>query len=583
VRSAWLCLNGTWEFAFDDEDAGRAQGWHAAGSAAPFDRRIVVPYPFEASLSGIGDSSIHEHVWYRRRFSVPAGWRDAEQRVLLHFGAVDYRCEVWINGRSAGTHQGGYTPFSLDITDLLAAAPGADQTVVVWVEDTVDQAQPRGKQYWKRQSERIWYTRTTGVWQSVWLEPVPAVHLTGVVVTTDPAAGTVTIAAELSAPFDGFLSVAVAHGDAGTPIVSALGPASAPVTAAIPAPRAWSPEDPYLYDLDIRLVTDSAGRGVPVDRVASYCGLRSIVVQGDQVLLNGVPYYQRLVLDQGFFPAGQYTAPSDDDLLRDVEWTKQFGFNGARKHQKVEDPRWLYWCDRRGLLVWGEMGNAMEHSATAEEMLLHEWPAVVRRDRNHPCVVTWVPFNESWGVRKLFDDAAQQDYVRRVVALTRQIDPTRPVVDNDGWEHLEATDLCTIHDYAREGATLRAHHEGFRAGNNAPGFPRPAYAKGHRYRGEPVLYTEYGGIALQRPAENLRPAESTAVEGDAWGYAGVETQPEALIARFRDVTAVLLDEPDIRGLCYTQLTDVEQEINGLLTYDRRPKVDPAEIRKALRA
>lgn len=286
---------------------------------------------------------------------------------------------------------------------------------------------------------------------------------------------------------------------------------------------------------------------------------------------------------RAFPPVGQYTAPSDDDLRADVEWTQRFGFNGARKHQKVEDPRWLYWCDRLGLLVWGEMANAMEYTAAAEEMFLHEWPAVLRRDINHPCIVAWVPFNESWGITTIATDAAQQDYVRRAVALARQLDPTRLVVDNDGWEHLEVTDLCTIHDYAKDGAAQRDHHLGFRAGNNTPGFPRAAYAEGQRYNGAPILYTEYGGIAFQPPAQDLRPAASTAQEGEAWGYAGIETTEDGQRRRFEDVTSVLFDEPDIRGLCYTQLTDVEQEINGLLTYDRRPKVDPAVIRTALRA
>lgn len=581
VRPDWLCLNGPWDFAFDDAGAPGA-GDDDAPAPPPFDRQIVVPYPFEARLSGIGDAAIHPRVWYRRRFSVPADWRPSERRVLLHFGAVDYRCTVWINGRRAGDHQGGFTPFSLDITETLAAGPTAEHTVVVWVEDNVDKAQPRGKQYWKPQSERIFYTRTTGIWQSVWLEPVPATHITGLRITTDPASGRVSVAAALSAPFAGHLAVVVRdHG--GDVVARDSGPAMAPLQLTIPGARPWSPEDPYLYDLECALSAAGTTSDRRQDTVRSYCGLRSIAVQGNQVLLNGAPYYQKLVLDQGFFPAGQYTAPSDDDLRADVEWTKRFGFNGARKHQKVEDPRWLYWCDRLGLLVWGEMANAMEYTAAAEEMFLHEWPAVLRRDANHPCIVAWVPFNESWGIATIATDAAQQDYVRRTVALTRRLDPTRLVVDNDGWEHLEVTDLCTIHDYAKDGAALRDHHHGFRAGNNTPGFPRAAYAEGQRYNGAPILYTEYGGIAFQPPGEDLRPAASTAQEGEAWGYAGIETTEDGLRRRFEDVTSVLFDEPDIRGLCYTQLTDVEQEINGLLTYDRRPKVDPAVIRTALRA
>jgi beta-galactosidase/beta-glucuronidase len=581
VRSAWLCLNGPWEFAFDDVDRGRTEGWHASG-APGFDRQIVVPYPFEARLSGIGDSGIHPHVWYRRRVGVPASWREGGLRILLHFGAVDYRCQVWIDGQPAGAHQGGYTPFVLDITDLLPRDPAAEATVTVWVEDTVDRAQPRGKQYWEHQSKGIFYTRTTGIWQTVWLEPVPAVHLAALRITTDPAAGTLTVAVETSQPFGGDLDLIVRDAN-GAEVARGHGPASIPLQVIIPQARPWSPEDPYLYDLEVSLFGPAGAPVRAVDTVRSYCGLRSIAVQGDQIVLNGALYYQKLVLDQGFFPVGQYAAPTDDDLRADVEWTKRFGFNGARKHQKVEDPRWLYWCDRLGLLVWGEMGNAMEHSAAGEEMFLHEWPAVVQRDRNHPCIVTWVPFNESWGIPAVATDAAQQDYVRRVVELTRRLDPTRPVVDNDGWEHLALSDLCTIHDYAKEGPDLRAHHAGFLAGNNAPGFHRQVYADGQRYNGVPILYTEYGGIALQPPAEDLRAADSTAQEGEAWGYAGIETSAEGMLRRFAAVTTALLDAPEVRGICYTQLTDVEQEINGLLSYDRRPKVDPEAIRRALRS
>ncbi len=582
VRPAWLCLNGIWDFAFDDAGSGRAEEWFS-GDGRPFDRQIVVPFPFEASLSGIGDASIHTQVWYRRRFTVPAEWRSEGQRVLLHFGAVDYRCQVWVQGILVGEHRGGYTPFSLDVTDVLAAGDEAEQTVVVWVEDTVNREQPRGKQYWERQSQSIWYTRTTGIWQSVWLEPVPATHVTSLTVQRDPSSGLISVAVDVSRPFDGVVVVTVrdatrgdvegtaqgsdhAGGTGDSAIATSLDPRrSVPIPSGDHAGgrqgtrRQWSTvwrATVGCVRIEVRGNHGSVERRAPVSDVGAGSGLLST--------RGSIP--RPATMTCGWIWSGP----------------RRLGFNGARKHQKVEDPRWLYWCDRLGFLVWGEMGNAHEYSAAAEEMFMHEWPAVVRRDRNHPCIVTWTPFNESWGIPGVLGDTAQQDYVRRVVALTHEIDPTRPVVDNDGWEHLEESDLCTIYDYSREGAMLRAHHEGFRAGDNTPGFPRAAYVEGQHYNGTPIMYTEYGGIALQPPRRRLATGGQHSRGGCGLGLRGDRERARGAAGAFRRRDGGVAGAPDIQGLCYTQLTDVEQEINGLLTYDRRPKVSPAEIVKALK-
>jgi beta-galactosidase/beta-glucuronidase len=329
----------------------------------------------------------------------------------------------------------------------------------------------------------------------------------------------------------------------------------------------WSPERPNLYDLDLEL---HAG-GETVDTVRSYFGMRQLRVEGNAVLLNNRPYFQRLVLDQGYYPEGLLAAPADDALRADVEWAKRFGFNGVRKHQKVEDPRFLYWCDRLGLLVWGEMANAYEYTPAAEAALVDEWQRVVQRDYNHPSLVVWVPFNESWGVPSLRQDPAQVAFVRRVVGLTRRLDPTRLVVDNDGWEHTEATDLCTVHDYTPDG---EAFYERYRAAGAGlpPAWDRhPIYLDEAAADGKPLLFTEVGGYLVPPPGV---PAGDRDPIYRAYGNVGSGGE---LLERYRGLMGGIARLGHAAGFCYTQLTDVEQEMNGLLTFDRQPKVDPRAV------
>jgi hypothetical protein len=322
----------------------------------------------------------------------------------------------------------------------------------------------------------------------------------------------------------------------------------------------WSPEEPNLYDLELELLDQSGG---VLDTVQSYFGMRKIVVKGGKVFLNGRPLYQRLVLDQGYFPEGILTAPTDDDLRRDVELAKEMGFNGARKHQKIEDPRWLYWADTLGLLVWGEMANAYQYGPEYVRRMTAEWQEAVARDYNHPCIVAWVPMNESWGVPNLARDPAQTQHLLALYHLTRSLDGTRPVVSNDGWEHA-LTDLCTIHDY-RDAGALRESYGTPESAIDARPARRPVYVAGHGYRGEPILITEFGGIAFSGDAQG-------------WGYSTV-AGVEEFLERYESLIAALLESGVIQGFCYTQLTDVEQEVNGLLSYDRTPKADLARIRE----
>jgi beta-galactosidase/beta-glucuronidase len=417
-RESWLELSGTWQFAYDDGDVGVRDGW--AERPDCFDRQITVPFPPESVASGIGDRSEHPVVWYRRIFllgEVPGMGRGST--LLLHFGAVDYEASVWVNGVPVGRHQGGHSSFSLDVTQALV--PGEEQAIVVRAEDRPrDLTQPRGKQTWEQEPRRIWYHRTTGIWQPVWLEAVGATHVAELRWTPDTPRGRLGVDVRLNREPDAGVALRLRlsiHGDllADDRYVVmrqesrrdiGLQPGS---NAAVRAALLWSPTTPNL--LDAELVLEDA-RGETLDAVQSYVGLRSMEATDGLFLLNGRPSYLRFVLAQNYWPESHLAAPSADELRREAELVKALGFNGVRIHQKVEDPRFLYWCDRIGLFVWAEMANAYVFSPEAIERFTREWLDVVRRDYSHPSIVTWVPFNESWGVPNLPGDPAQRDFVR---------------------------------------------------------------------------------------------------------------------------------------------------------------------------
>jgi beta-galactosidase/beta-glucuronidase len=517
-RSEWINLNGEWEFA--------------TGHTPRYDRSILVPFCPESKLSGIGEHQ-GDVVWYRRSFDAPKA-----ERLHLNFGAVDYRATVWVNDIEVARHEGGHTPFSADVT---AAVKPAGNVLVVRAEDRLnDKTIPRGKQHWKPQGEGIFYTPTTGVWQTVWLEPLPARHLRGIRLQPDFDHGVLQF--ELDADGDAQLAVSLDGEIVGR--WSGAGRGHVQLEHPTPWPAA-------LYDVEITLGND---------RVETYFGLRKIEEREGRVWLNGEQLVQRLVLDQGYFPDGLMTAPSDEALRGDIELAQALGFNGARKHQKVEDPRWLYWADRLGFLVWSEMPSFHEHSTEAEHRLMREWADVVRLHRNHPSVVAWVPANESFGVERI-DAEERSDFLVRLYRMTHELDGTRPVVSNDGWEQ-SLTDLCTIHDYSppeqldRNFATVEAALTA-RAANHEP------YNPGFSYRGEPLLVTEFGGLRLAGSA--------------GWGYIEVSDE-QHFIGAYEGLVAALMEPGPVQGFCYTQLTDVEQEQNGLAAYDRTPKIDPALIR-----
>ncbi len=565
-RAAWLTLNGPWEFEFDDQNTGLAEKWYARKAA--FQRSIVVPYCFQSKLSGIGDTSFHDVMWYRRHFRVPQEWKG--MHVRIRFGAVDYRCRVWVNGELLGSHEGGQTPFSFDASALLA--PSGDNVVVVRAEDpSTDRSIPRGKQYWEPKSASIWYTRTSGIWQPVWLEAVPDPCLESAVIRPAIDESMATVAVRLSR-FLPDLRVRVKvdfKGEFQASGETRVGGEWNSVTVQLPSQRLWSPERPDLYDASLELYRGSA----LLDSVKIYFGQRKISTRDGKVLLNNRPYFLKMVLDQGYWPESILTPPTDEAIEYDIRMTKEFGFNGARKHQKVADPRYLYWADHMGLLVSGEMANAQVYNDDYVERMVREWIDVVLRDISHPSIITWFPINESWGVPQVHSNRAQQDHVKSLYYLTRSLDPSRLVVDNDGWDHSEATDLFTIHDYAPQGSILEAHLAGLpeTVSKDRPGEPA-LLIDGARYNGTPFVITEFGGIAY-RPA-------GAAEKSEQWGYSGVEPTETSFLLRFGGLVGALRRVPTVAGYCYTQLTDVEQEINGLMTYDRKPKIDPEKIRKA---
>lgn len=559
-REDWVNLNGYWEFEFDDANAGLNENW--AGDGAKFSRNILVPFCFESPKSEIGDPSEHSCVWYRRRFVIPEHWRD---RVLLHFGAVDYHASVWVNGRPAGEHEGGHTPFRFDITSFLRPGPN---TLTVRVEDPpTDRYIPRGKQHWQANPQSIFYTRTTGIWQTVWLEPVGESYLERVRI--DPnLEGSVVFDARITraAPDLQFYATISYQGRVLASGMSEVAGAQATVAAFLRDPKWWSPESPCLYDVTFEL---TKGNRV-LDRAHSYFGFRSISTQDGKVLLNGEPLYLKMVLDQGYWPESNLTPPSDEAIRYDIQMAKDMGFNGVRKHQKIEDPRFLYWADRMGLLVSAEMANAYMFDDESVGRLTREWLEHVNRDYNHPSIIIWVPINESWGIPDV-RDPRQQAHLKAMYMLTKSLDSRRLVIDNDGWEHTDCTDLFAVHDYSHDGELFYERFLPMQDGQ----IPRPFQGKmflapGYRYNGSPIFLSEFGGISYA-PQDNLIPENS-------WGYEGVEHTEAATLARMRSLYGAIAKLPAIVGVCYTQLTDVEQEINGLMTYDRKPKFDAGEIR-----
>lgn len=563
-RETWKNLNGPWEFEFD---FGCSAVERRLWEKERFDREILVPFCPESRLSGIGYTDFINGVAYRRNFELSQ--EELSGRVLLHFGAVDYEASVYINGTLVGSHKGGYTSFCFDITKHVVPGPN---TLFVAVKDDVRSGlQPKGKQAHLYASSGCDYTRTTGIWQTVWLEFVPERHIQSAKYYPDPANGKVTVTGLVQG--QGTLQLTALWED--KPVGEAalsVEDGFFTVQLDLSETHLWEPGKGGLYTLLL-----SFGE----DRVKSYFGLRTAKFQGRKFLLNGKSLFQRFVLDQGFYPDGIYTAPTEEDLVKDIQLSFAAGFNGARLHEKVFEARFLYHCDRLGYLVWGEYPNwGLDHAhPLSTETYLNQWSEAVERDFNHPAIIGWCPFNETWGYR---EEREKNALLTSLYKLTKRLDPTRPCIDSSG-NYRILSEVYDIHDYDQDTQSFQARWDGltdriretggvipaedpfFNSAPEGPSGRAPFFNQ--PYDNQPIFVSEYGGI---------RWPDDT-VEG--WGYGNAPATPEEFFARYKGLTEALLNNPEIFGFCYTQLYDVEQEVNGLYTYGRAQKFDISLIQK----
>lgn len=563
VREQWINLNGSWQFSYDDADAGIHEKWFGNKK---FERCITVPYTYQTRLSGIGEKQFHDIVWYKR--TVLLQELKPDKRWILHFGAVDYKADVWVNGNHAGMHEGGHTSFEFDVTEYLIT--GENQITLRAEDESWNLELPRGKQFWEKTSKNIFYTGTTGIWQTVWMEEVDRHYVKQVFMTPDIDRKTITFEIHANEPVDGKVGIYITY--QGT--VMAEDEVSLHKGKTVRSifmdqninlqwehkKYEWTPEHPVLFDVRLTF-SDDCGC---CDRVDSYFAMRKVSVENGRFLLNNRPYYQKLILDQGYWEPSLLTAPSDEDFVRDIRMSKEMGFNGARKHQKVEDPRYLYHADQMGFLVWAEYSNAYIYSKEYVRRMVPEWTEAVLRDYNHPSIVAWVPLNESWGVDGIMYNQEEQSHSQSMYYLTKSLDQTRLVISNDGWNHT-ISDLLTIHDYECDKEKLVKRYASKERLLQEMPTNRTLMAHGFSYGGQPVIVSEFGGISYQPE------------EIDGWGYSSADTE-QGFADAYRAVISAMLESENVQGFTYTQLCDVEQETNGLLTYDRMPKIPLETIR-----
>ncbi|MBN1417270.1 MAG: hypothetical protein JXP34_00750 [Planctomycetes bacterium] len=565
-RDAWMTLNGRWRFRMDE--AGAAARPASPPERSAFDRTIVVPFCPESALSGIAHTDFITSVWYERDFVLPAAWKG--NRVFLHFGGADYESTTFVNGKRVGTHVGGSVSFAFEITRALRE--GENRLAVHAFDDVRGDVQCSGKQSMRPESFGVFYTRVTGIWQTVWLEARPQRFIERVHIVPDLDGKRFVLTPAIEGAGRGLSFRAKLLDAVGKEIASASAPAASgiPVALPVPDPRPWSPRDPHLYGLRFELLDGAR----ILDAVESYAGLRKFQIEGNRFFLNGEPIFLRFVLDQGFYPDGIWTAPSDAALRRDIELSMAAGFNGARLHQKVFEERFHYWADRLGYLTWAEFADwGGAHSFANPVGILNlerEWREAVLRDRNHPSIVAWTPLNETRG-------AAEKNYVpysrsvRSLYAIAKALDPTRPVNDASGYVHV-LTDIFTVHDYDQDPATFRARYAGVDPRRTEKAFVRYPEVSAP-YEAQPYVVDEYGGTFWTEAY--TAEAEKAGKGRGSRGYGKTARQVEDLVEALTDA---LLENPEVAGFTYTQLTDVEQEVNGVYTYDRKPKFDIARLK-----
>ena len=558
VREDWVNLNGTWSYEFDFSRSGMDRRLFESEG---FEGSITVPFAPQSELSGVGFKDFIPEMWYHRTLSVPDGW--AGKRIILHFGAVDYIASIYIDGKIAGRHWGGSSSFDVDITRLVN--PGQEHDLVVRVEDDERSGQyAKGKQCGRYDTFGCEYTRTTGIWQTVWMEPVPMTGLKDAYIVPDLDQSRFMVEPSYYGLEAGQqLRVKILDGD--KVVSQKTVPASSQSSVDLPVKKVktWSPESPFLYNVELEVLSAD---GTVTDKVLSYAGMRKVHIVGNRIFLNNEPVYLRLVLDQGFYPDGVWTAPSDEALKHDIELSMAAGFNGARLHQKVFEPRFHYWADKLGYLTWGESASwgANINNPLSARNFLTEWEETVVRDRNHPSIIMWTPFNETWEHPE--DREAAREACRMVsdvYELTKNLD-YRPCHDVSGNYHV-VTDVFSVHQYMQNPDDLKAWL--------APvdGHVRQADLE-HReveYDGQPYLVDEYGGIKW---------VDGQEYSEISWGYGDAPKTLEEFYERLEALTDVILGYGHICGYCYTQLTDVEQEQNGIYNYDRTPKFDMEKIR-----
>ncbi len=562
-RESWQNLNGEWEFAFDDENEGKARGWWRGDKK--FNKKINVPFSYQYPASGINDKAIHDTVWYRRTFAIAK--ENAGKRALLCFNAADYETDVWVNGIHAINHKGGFTPFSVDITDYLN---GEENVLVVRCFDSLETAVPRGKQHWEGITYGCFYYPNSGIWQSVWLD----------FFSTD-CVESYTLQSDIdNRAVKGEIHTLYGKADEAVIALSFQEKILQKQRIVLPQKRTrftieladcafdfndmlWSPECPNLITVDFTLYVN----GKECDRAHTRIGMRKIHIdEKGKICLNNKPLYQRLILDQGYWEESGLTPPSAEALKRDIELAKAMGFNGARKHQKFEDPYFYYLAEELGFLTWCEMPSAYTFCAEEVASVTREWQEILAVAKNFTSNIVYVPLNESWGTREIGTDKAQQDFARSLYYLTKSLDGDKLISANDGFENVNPTDIVSIHDY--EIAKAEQFPIKYKAGEYDGLYPQGwrLFAEGNQYKGQPVLFTEFGGMALKAEQKS-----------DTWGYNEGEASEDSFYAHLTELLQGIA-QTEFQGYCYTQLTDVQQEINGLLRADHTPKFDIQKLK-----
>lgn len=550
VRPQWTNLNGKWDFIFDYKDVGEKQNFY---SGFVSDVKINVPFAYQCPASGIGVETLCQNIWYQRSFSLD---NLQGKIVLLHLEGCDYTSKVWVNGRFCGSDDGGYHRQTFDIT---GACKKGCNLLVIKATDDYSKEKPRGKQRWEDHNYGCWYVDVAGLYKTAWLEVVDNHYISDVKIKPDVTNKT----AQFDFKIEGGGELAVQttvfyHGKQTAQSTSkVVNGACSEVISVEKNAHLWEAGCGNLYDVEFKLLFD----GVVCDQVGSYFGLRQIDICGNKVLLNGKPLYQRLILDQGYWQDSALTPPCEQSLEQDIFNTLQMGFNGARKHQKVEDERYLYYADIYGYIVWAEMPSMYAFTERSTAAFKREWLLAVKQQYNHPCVLCWIPFNESWGVEDIMTDKNQQAFVNEVYYATKQIDGTRPVITNDGWQHT-LSDIVTIHHYTQSGDTLAAAFDNVEkcVGGVYLDHDKGAFAEGYRYNGQPILITEFGGTSFIKDTV-----------GNNWGYGSGVTTDSEYLERLDALVGAIYKQSHIQGFCYTQLSDVYQEVNGLVKFDRNPK------------